>query len=65
MEIELKPCPFCGGEADVICHKFKAMDDSDTYEVRCRRCYSRTQPFYPSQEWAAKSWNRRVRDETD
>lgn len=52
-EIELKPCPFCGGEAKIK----KNILNEDIY-VECRNCYSRTDGFGIT-EYAIEQWNRR------
>ena len=66
---KLKPCPFCGGEADsrIVYGRRKAM----FYYVRCSKCLAQT--FYfpykntertgvnPAEE-AIKAWNRRESD---
>lgn len=33
----IKPCPFCGGESQVI----EIQDDIWFYHVECNQCYSR------------------------
>ncbi len=59
----LKPCPFCGGEAEYV--------RPNEYEcflfIRCKRCKTKTKPigvdFYTqkySYEKLAERWNRRV-----
>ena len=56
---ELKPCPFCGGEAKISAENFGAK-----YFVRCiniKNCLVR--PFtisYSTEEEAVNAWNRRV-----
>lgn len=52
-EIELKPCPFCGGEAKIK----KNILNEDIY-VECRSCYSRTDGFGIA-EYAIEQWNKR------
>lgn len=66
MNIELKPCPFCGGKARI--RKWKR----DGYVVRCKDCGAQGTPFYIC-EWhdtkyiaqgkAAEAWNRRENSE--
>lgn len=59
-EIELKSCPFCGGEA-------RLQRKGDGYYVICKRCGCRT-PYNQYQfisreklrEEAIEAWNRRV-----
>lgn len=55
---ELKPCPFCGGEAYV---QFSAFQ---TAEVVCSKCGARGTAwcFEKNEERAIESWNRRVED---
>lgn len=63
----LKPCPFCGGEADV---NFDPDGIADTkgrqwaYTVSCNRCCACTAVCW-SGEMAIKAWNRMANDETD
>ena len=58
--IKLKPCPFCGGEAEVI------MGDLwRNYKVGCRniKCpiFPRTHSYLTKEE-AIKTWNTRADD---
>ena len=56
---ELKPCPFCGGEA------IRLIDFDDEYErvylesIHCRSCHARV-AWQETAEEAAEAWNRRV-----
>lgn len=56
LEIKLKPCPFCGGEAS-----FEVYEDlyKDTYKVKCLHCFAETN-YEDTIEEAAKKWNRRI-----
>jgi Lar family restriction alleviation protein len=58
--IELKPCPFCGGEAFLAEYDY-ALDNGyiATHFVECNGC-SVTTFEYDSPEEAAEAWNRRV-----
>jgi Lar family restriction alleviation protein len=52
---DLKPCPFCGGKADVFCvehRRFRAI---------CRKCGAQTHA-YVIKENAAAMWDRRAND---
>ena len=52
---QLKPCPFCGGEAAFI---------GDTRTIKCKRCggaFICTNPIMTTLE-VAEAWNRRVND---
>ena len=59
---ELKPCPFCGGEAHVCHAPFGVLESS---YVECGKCYARSQRIcmsfkYSSDRQAIEEWNRRV-----
>lgn len=61
MDDNLKPCPFCGGEANV-------EKRGDSYVVKCFHkdsCYlvGRTLHKYHIKEAVVKKWNRRVIDD--
>lgn len=68
MSNELKPCPFCGGEAKVV--------HSSAVYVTCTECGCRTRQMNRRvrvesqkdeerrvEELAVKAWNRRANDE--
>ena len=57
---ELKPCPFCGGEALTI-----YWDGSKTYSVGCVNTFvchggTHTSKIYRTEQEAAEAWNRRA-----
>ena len=62
-EIELKPCPFCGGKA-----KFKAIGAHKTaITVGCTTCCASSKIIlisaeYCANEHAAKDWNQRANE---
>ena len=58
---ELKPCPFCGGQAI----RLLDVDDytSEEYDaIHCVKCKAKTK-YYGSWQEAIEAWNRRVTDE--
>lgn len=70
---ELKPCPFCGGEASIVLD-----DQTGGWYVCCQECYSQTDTKMPSRsvskwlslaateraiETAVSIWNRRANDD--
>lgn len=67
MPIELKPCPFCGGEAEINPHSFwneKEKDFTDkTFGVVCGECQTSGNQFYGTEAEAVEAWNRRADDE--
>ena len=59
---ELKPCPFCGGEAGIYFHSVlneKYISEIDAVCVFCKHCDAMTKPF-SNKEVAIEAWNRRV-----
>lgn len=66
---ELKPCPFCGGDAILCKNLMPNGDDSyETIHVECQVCRSKTDSYFrytfkgPKDvyEAAIDAWNRRV-----
>ena len=62
--MELKPCPFCGGEAK-ISHMGPYV--GKTSKVECKTCGECSKIFFISMEYAAnvmaaEAWNRRAND---
>lgn len=55
MSNELKPCPFCGGEA-----AFGANSCQGFEYVRCASCKARTWSCYDTKDQAAEAWNTRA-----
>lgn len=55
-DYELKPCPFCGGEA-------QCKELSGRYAVECANHCAGTRIFADKGK-AVEVWNRRVNDET-
>ena len=54
----LRPCPFCGGPAEIQVHEFHELPN--TYGVKCRNCDAQTRQFYSSEVHAITIWNIRV-----
>ena len=67
---DLKPCPFCGGDAEICSHYFEE-EDMTLWQVRCKeRPYAVEHPCYTAdsfisfdnKEKAIEAWNRRAND---
>lgn len=56
---ELKPCPFCGGEARI--RDFTMVDLEPEIDVFCINCGAQTF-VYETKDDAIEAWNRRVED---
>lgn len=54
MSEELKPCPFCGGDANTI-------GERNWWDVECVYCGVRTTNEYESEEKAIEAWNTRTK----
>lgn len=52
MSEELKPCPFCGGEAILEW-------EGDSYVISCKECNAEI-TFEQTRKSAIKAWNRRT-----
>lgn len=52
-KIEIKPCPFCGGEAEIL-----SPQSSRFSHVRCSDCNNRGAKFV-NEDLAIKHWNLR------
>lgn len=65
MNIELKPCPFCGGEATVSSYTYSTLGGGYVqFKVECERHDCPAQPtvdwHYWSEAEAAEAWNTRA-----
>ena len=59
---ELKPCPFCGGEAFLAEYVYELYNCFvSMHFVECNGCHTTTFE-YDSEEEATEAWNRRVED---
>ena len=56
-EIKIKPCPFCGGDAELQSADFKGA----VWFVVCHKCEIKTF-FFSSPAKAARRWNRRAKN---
>ena len=62
MSEDLKPCPFCGGEAALAIDEFTDNDNScvrEIYSVQCCNCIACTK-WDASSDNAIAAWNRRA-----
>ena len=59
---ELKPCPFCGSDAELKYHYFPALKAGRdrSFGVVCTHCKVETWQFYDSIRDAVEAWNRRA-----
>lgn len=60
MNDKLKPCPFCGGKAEI--YEDTIIKSLPAYSVYCTKCYARTYGLYDKKDDAIESWNRRVNE---
>lgn len=61
MSEELKPCPFCGGEARVVFGSATTKDGHHTvFTVFCDECNAQGSSSYESLEEAVAVWNVRT-----
>lgn len=61
---ELKPCPFCGGEAQISSDTEATRDTADrfwAYTIVCSRCCATSGLTYTPKK-AVEAWNRRASD---
>lgn len=60
MNSELKPCPFCGGNAELTTdhHDYSNGEHTSTYGVNCTKCFIEPQRLQ-SPESAILTWNTR------
>ena len=61
MEPELKPCPFCGGEAELVHHECKMND----IKIQCTKCGIKTGWWMGEPAELIEQWNTRVTSYND
>ena len=59
--LDIKPCPFCGGAAQLI-HATE-YPSGDRYRVACSDCGCTTWPRIIGGRRAIEVWNRRVKED--
>lgn len=59
----LKPCPFCGGQAAVQEMRY-SMLQSENF-VKCVNCGAESSRYYDDAHSAINAWNRRVDNENN
>ena len=57
---ELKPCPFCGGEALLRERYIQGTANRKHYRRECRYCKATFADWYRSMKKADEAWNRRA-----
>ena len=55
---KLKPCPFCGGNANTYHNPFTVAE----HYVSCNNCNAKTDVYFKKKQ-AIEAWNRRANDE--
>lgn len=61
-ELELKPCPFCGGKAKLKSYESKELPLFILYWVTCSKCFVKTTSKLYSEVEAINKWNMRYGD---
>jgi len=63
-EIELFPCPFCGGKAEIKERYRRGVANRKMYWVECKACWVSQHHGdiggYATKAKAAKAWNKRI-----
>ena len=61
MNDKLKPCPFCGGNAELYSWTADNTEHYRYYRVGCKKCYAGTLT-YSNMDIAIISWNKRANE---
>lgn len=61
---QLKPCPFCGGEAYIYSFPVSVSTTGYAYYVKCKTCYAEYNFPQETKMEAVADWNRRAEDGT-
>ena len=56
--VELKPCPFCGGKAEMLDYKYENKDVNE-FIVSCSECGASVGEWRKTEEEAIINWNTR------
>lgn len=56
----MKQCPFCGGDARLVEHKFYGLES--TYGIECTKCKTQSFQFYETKEEAEHNCDQRKGD---
>ena len=57
---KLRPCPFCGSEAELHTDPEDEFWEVDCLNIDCILCKTR---YYATKQEAIKAWNRRIGDD--
>ena len=60
----LKPCPFCGGEAEVVHVKMLYVPKFHEFRVACSKCLGQIAKTEKTKEKAIAKWNKRYEPPT-
>lgn len=58
--VDLRSCPFCGGNEIIIRPVYYAGIVNPRFYAQCRRCFAQTAPKWTTKLGAVKDWNRRA-----
>lgn len=62
---KLKPCPFCGGEAELVTFYIKGVANRKNHFARCRQNHFCRTRNYRSRNDAIEAWNKRAEPPAD